>query len=79
MAPRWARLVAAGLVPGLLGGCYSYRPLPAPPPPETRVSVVLSDLGRLETARAIGPGTERVEGRMVATDDSAYLLAVSSV
>jgi hypothetical protein len=79
MTPRWAHLVAAGLLPGLVGGCYSYRPLPATPPPQTRVAVVLSDYGRVETAREIGPGTERVEGNVVSSDDSAYLLAVSSV
>jgi hypothetical protein len=79
MPQRRAYLVAAGLMPGLLGGCYSYRPLPSTPGPQTRVAVVLSDVGRVETARSIGPGTERVEGNVVSADDSAYLLAVSSV
>jgi hypothetical protein len=31
------------------------------------------------TAQMIGPGTESVEGSIVASDDSAYRLAVSSV
>ena len=79
MTLRRAHLVAAGLVPGLLGGCYSYRSLPSAPAPQTRVAVVLSDVGRVETARSIGPSTERVEGNVVSADDSAYLLAVSSV
>jgi hypothetical protein len=41
--------------------------------------VVLTDYGRIETARQIGPQTARVEGSMLAADDTAFLLAVSSV
>jgi len=60
-------------------GCYSYRPLTRTPEPQTHVSVLLSDVGRVETARTVGPSTERVEGNVMAADDTAYLLAVSSV
>jgi len=73
---RW---LEAGLLPGLLGACYVYRPVPATPPPQARVAVLLSDVGRVETARQIGPGTMRVEGSLLAATDSGYLLAVSSV
>ena len=74
-----ARWVGAGLLPGLLGACYVYRPVPATPEPQARVAVVLSDYGRAETSRQIGAGTMRVEGALVGATDSAYLLAVSSV
>ncbi|MGE5802845.1 MAG: hypothetical protein ACM358_11355 [Gemmatimonadota bacterium] len=69
----------AGLLPGLLGACYTYHAVPATPEPQTRVSIQLSDMGRVGTAQMIGPGTESVEGSIVAADDSAYRLAVSSV
>lgn len=80
MGPGWAtRLVAAGLWPGLLGGCYTYQLVPTTPAPQTRVAVVLSDYGRLEASRQIGPRMDRVEGNMLAATDTSYLLAVSSV
>ena len=51
-----ARLAAAGLLPGLLGACYTYPLVPSTQiQPATRVSVVLSDYGRLEASRQIGP------------------------
>jgi len=75
-----ARIVAAGLLPGLLGACYSYRLVPsADIQPATRVSVVLSDYGRLEASKQIGPQAARVEGAVLSTNDSAYLLSVSGV
>jgi len=76
-----AHLVAAGLLlPGLLGACYTYRLVPSTDiQPATRVSVVLSDYGRMEASRQIGPQTMRVEGAVLSTNDSAYLLSVSGV
>jgi hypothetical protein len=47
--------------------------------PEQRVSVVLTDVGRVESARQIGPETQRIEGNFLAADDTAYRLAVASV
>ena len=74
------RLVAAGLLPGLLGACYTYRLVPSSDiQPATRVSVVLSDYGRLEASKQIGPQAVRVEGAVLSTNDSAYLLSVSGV
>ena len=74
------RLVAAGLLSGLLGACYSYRLVPATEiQPATRVAVVLSDYGRLEASKQIGPQAARVEGAVLSTNDSAYLLSVSGV
>jgi hypothetical protein len=75
-----ARIVAAGLLPGLLGACYTYRLVPASDiQPATRVAVVLSDYGRLEASKQIGPQAMRVEGAVLSTNDSAYLLSVSGV
>ena len=76
MRGRW---LLAGLIGVVVGACYSNRVMPTTPEPNTKVSVVLSDQGRVETARSIGPSTERVEGRLLVADDTAYLMAVSSV
>ena len=74
------RLVRAGLaVPGLAVACYTYTPLATTPEPASHVSVVLSDFGRLHASSQIGPQADRVEGAVVATSDSGYLLAVSGV
>ena len=75
-----ARVAVAGLLPGLLGACYAYRLVPSTDiQPATRVAVVLSDYGRLEASRQIGPQAARVEGAVLSTNDSAYLLSVSGV
>ena len=77
---RAVRVVVAGLLPGLLGACYSYRLVPsAQIQPATRVSVVLSDYGRLEASKQIGPQAMRVEGAVLSTNDTAYLLSVTGV
>jgi hypothetical protein len=72
---RWA---GAGLLPVLLGACYVNRTV-GELTPQTRVSVVLSDYGRVEASRQIGPRALRVEGSLVETTDTAYLLSVSAV
>ncbi len=75
----WWRFVARlGLAPVLLGACYTYHPIQTPSP-EQKVSMVLTDSGRVESARQIGPETQRIEGNFLSADDTAYLLAVASV
>lgn len=73
-----ARLALAGLAPGGLGACYTYKPVQTPVP-QQRVSLVLTDYGRVETSRQIGPETQRIEGSLLSADDTAYLLAIASV
>lgn len=73
------RLVGVGLLPGLLGACYTYHATLAAPQPASHVSVVLSDQGRVAASPQIGPQAVRVEGAVVAASDSGYLLAVSGV
>lgn len=81
MPLRQIRCGAAALVVAVCDGaaCYSYRPLATPPAPETQVSVVLTDFGRVEAGRAIGPGADRVEGAVVSTSDSDIVLSVRAV
>jgi hypothetical protein len=73
------RLAGLGLLTALLAGCYTYRPLLEAPAPETKLSLVLSDQGRVGAAKQVGPQVSRVEGDLIAASDSAYVVAVSSV
>jgi len=43
------------------------------------VTVQLNDMGRVGTSKTIGAGTRSFDGSIVATDDTSYRLAVSSV
>lgn len=78
-ATRLITVPAAGLLPGLLGGCYSYHPALAAPEPTSKVAVVLTDNGRQEAARQVGPRTDRLEGAVVSSNDTEYVFSVSSV
>lgn len=63
-----------------VAACYTQVPVLAPAPaPGTRVSLVLNDLGRVESASQIGPYAMRVEGSVVHATDSDYVLRVSDV
>jgi len=73
------RLVKAGLLPGLLGACYTYSPSLVTPLPSAQIAVVLSDFGRSEASPQIGPQAARLEGAVVTASDSGYLVAVSGV
>ncbi|HKW42032.1 MAG TPA: hypothetical protein VJN39_12350 [Gemmatimonadales bacterium] len=74
--PRWG---ATPLV-GLVAACYSYTPLPTlEPVPETRVALVLSDVGRVGAGPEMGPGVARIEGAVVGSTDSEYTLRITGV
>jgi hypothetical protein len=60
----------------LSGGCYSYMAAPTRPAPGTRLSIELTDAGRIEMAGHVGPEIDRIEGWLTAYDDSAYILRV---
>lgn len=63
-----------------VAACYTYLPLTTPEPVVgTRVSLVLSDQGRVDAARQIGPYVMRVEGSLLQATDADYLVAVSDV
>src|SRR2546430_15241609 len=74
------RSVGAGVVPVALAACYSYPPLQTlEPVPQSRVSLVLSDQGRVGAGPAIGTGVARVEGALIGSTDSDYTLRVVGV
>jgi hypothetical protein len=74
------RLVAVGSAILVLAGCYSYVPLTTlQPAPGTKLSLVLNDEGRVQTAHEVGPYTMRVEGELLRSTDADYVLAVTDV
>jgi hypothetical protein len=65
---------------GVTSGCYTYTSIPAAaPPPGTEVMVGLNDQGRLSLGQSVGPAAQNIEGTVKSNNDSAYVLAVSSV
>ena len=70
---------ALSLLP-LVAGCYTLLPLTTPEPVQgTKVSLVLNDQGRVDAAPQIGPYAERVEGSLLQSTDSDYLVSVTDV
>lgn len=71
---------ASVLVPVFVAGCYTYTPLPTVQPiPDTKVALVLTDVGRVGADTIMGPGIARVEGALVGSTDSAYLMRIVGV
>jgi hypothetical protein len=63
-----------------LTGCYAYTPIATlEPAPGTNVSFVLSDEGRMQSYKQIGPYAMRVEGALVQATPDDFTLAVSDV
>lgn len=60
-------------------GCYRYVPLAPAPQAGLRAALVLSDQGRVGMAPRIGTGVERIEGTLLSSSDSDYLLSVSGL
>jgi hypothetical protein len=80
---RWTTLrrgcvVAIGVA--TLTGCYVYTPIATlQPAPGMTVSLVLSDEGRMQSYRQIGPYATRVEGALTQATPDDFTLAVSDV
>jgi hypothetical protein len=77
---RYRRLVlATGFLP-VLAGCYSYLPVATlQPAPGTNLSLVLSDEGRMQSVRQVGPYAMRIEGELLQATPEDFVLAVSDV
>lgn len=74
----WVGLLLLGAV--TLAGCYTLRPMTGPAPePGNRVAFSINDAGRAVLGGLIGPGIERIEGRLLDNGDTGYLLAVTNV
>ena len=82
---RWVslvgRLCAAIVALPLLAGCYTLVPVASlqQPAPGTKLSVLLNDEGRMQTAQQVGPYVMRIDGELVQASESNYVLAVTEV
>ena len=79
VALDWRLAVAIGWLP-VLAGCYTYTPITTlQPAPGTNLSLVLSDEGRVQSVRQVGPYAMRIEGELVQASSDDLVLAVSDV
>lgn len=77
---RALRVGALGLLLVQLAGCYQYVPVAAPQVPAgARVSMQLTDRGRVEFADRIGPGIRKLNGTVVSATDTALTVSVNEV
>src|SRR5882762_12028580 len=71
--------LAIGFLP-ILAGCYTYLPVATlQPAPGTNLSLVLSDEGRMQSMRQVGPYALRIEGELLQATSDDLVLAVSDV
>jgi hypothetical protein len=70
---RWLMALASGL----LAGCYTYSYVPEMPAPGTRLSVGLTDAGRVQLENSVGPEVAEIEGDLATTSDTAVTLLVA--
>lgn len=72
--------VASGCALLLNIGCYTYHPLNGvAPQPGERVSLQLTDQGRVALGDQLGPGVLVVEGTLQSMENGQYVLGVSRV
>lgn len=68
------------LVVAMSTACYAYAPsFGGEPVPGTRVSLAVSDEGRVALAKMVAPGVVKIEGTLVGIENDAYLLNVYEV
>jgi hypothetical protein len=77
---RFGALVGVAVLVPVLQACYTYGPLttPAPSVGET-FEFEVSDRGRVELSERFGPGLTEIEGRLVANENSQYVINVFRV
>jgi hypothetical protein len=76
---HWRLPFAIGFLP-VLAGCYAYLPVATlQPAPGTNLSLVLSDEGRMQSVRQVGPYTMRIEGELLQATPEDFVVAVSDV
>jgi hypothetical protein len=74
------RIVALAALLPALGACYEYRAIETQSPPAgEQVSLQITDQGRVTLAQRFGPGLSEIQGRMVATQGSDYVIDVYRV
>jgi hypothetical protein len=74
------RFLALPLIIGVfLVGCYTYEPARTTPQPGAELAWQLNDAGRAAMGGQLGPEISQVEGRLVQTNSTNFVVAVTSV
>jgi hypothetical protein len=77
---RTRSTVALMLLLPQLAGCFQYVPATTEAVPTgSRISFGVTDPGRVALSDAVGPGVQRIEGRLVATTDTSLVLSVLAI
>jgi hypothetical protein len=76
---RRVRRFTAGVVLLLQFGCYTYVPARSQPEPGSRVTLQISDQGRVALGERVGSGVTRIEGILVGSQDGDYVMRVYEV
>lgn len=69
--------VIACLAPVALAGCYTYTYTPYAPVPGMQIALDLNDNGRAQLQQNVGPEVATVEGLLISSADSTYVLQVT--
>jgi len=62
-----------------LAGCYTYEPARTTPQPGAELAWQLNDAGRAAMGGQLGPEISQVEGRLVQSNSTEFVVAVTSV
>ena len=76
---RRSRRFTASVVLLLQFGCYTYAPARSQPDPGSRVTLQISDQGRVALGERMGSGITRIEGILVGSQDGEYVMRVYEV
>jgi hypothetical protein len=77
---RTRTTIALMLLVPQLAACFQYVPANTEAVPNgSRISFGVTDPGRVALTDAVGPGVQRIEGRLVNTNDTALVLSVLAI
>ncbi len=79
MMHRAARFSVGCMALAAVQACYDYVPVATMPPAGERVSLAITDQGRVSLANRFGPGIATIDGTLVGVQDSNYIINVFRV
>jgi len=80
MSLKLYRRAAYAALVVILGGCYEYRPIETQSPPRgEQVALEITEQGRIGLSPPFGPGLAEIQGKMVSTQGSEYVINVYRV
>ncbi len=80
MSLKQHRRAAFAALVVLFAACYEYRPIETQTPPAgEQVALQITDQGRVGLSQRFGPGLAEIQGKMVSTQGSEYVINVYRV